>query len=36
VYFEEYNEVELAINREKQLKKRNRAKKENLIKTINP
>lgn len=36
VYFEEYNEVELAINREKQLKKRNRTKKENLIKTINP
>lgn len=36
VYFEVTENVESAILREKQLKKWNRAKKEFLIKTINP
>ncbi len=36
VYYEETNDVILAIGREKQLKNWNRLKKENLIKTINP
>ena len=36
IYFEEYNDIEQTINREKQLKNWNRNKKENLIKTQNP
>ena len=36
VYFEEYNNISEAITREKQLKKWNRAKKQELIKTENP
>ena len=36
VYYEETNDVESAINREKKLKNWNRAKKEKLIKTMNP
>ncbi len=36
VYFEEYDNVEQAIAREKQLKNWHRAWKINLIKTINP
>ncbi|MBI3589092.1 MAG: GIY-YIG nuclease family protein [Candidatus Liptonbacteria bacterium] len=36
IYFEETSDVESAIAREKQLKRWNRAKKEFLIKTINP
>ena len=36
VYYEIWNEVEFVINREKQLKKRNREKKEFLIKEFNP
>jgi putative endonuclease len=35
VYYERFNDVKLAIMREKQLKKWNREKKENLIKKIN-
>ena len=35
VYFEEYSEVEMAIAREKQLKKWSRPKKETLIATMN-
>jgi putative endonuclease len=35
VYFEEYSDVDLAIAREKQLKKWSRAKKEALIDTKN-
>ena len=35
VYFEEYSDVDLAIAREKQLKKWSRAKKESLIDTKN-
>ena len=35
VYFEQYTEVEKAINREKQIKKFCRAKKENLINSKN-
>ncbi len=36
VYYEHYSDIYVAINREKQLKKWNRKKKENLIKTLNP
>jgi putative endonuclease len=36
VYYEHFQQVEDAINREKQLKKWRREKKENLIKEINP
>ncbi len=36
VYFEEYDSIEEAINREKQIKKGNRKVKENLINSINP
>ena len=36
VYFEQWNHVESAIAREKQLKKRNRTKKERLISSFNP
>ena len=36
IYFEHYQEVEIAINREKQLKKWSRKKKEYLISTKNP
>lgn len=35
VYFEEYQEINLAINREKQLKNWRREKKEQLIKKLN-
>ena len=35
VYYEEYSEVEMAIAREKQLKKWSRPKKETLIATMN-
>jgi len=35
VYYEHYSDVYVAINREKQLKKWNRKKKEKLIKTLN-
>ena len=36
VYFEQFNYVKDAINREKQIKKWRREKKEFLIRTINP
>ncbi len=36
VYFEEYKFIEDAIKREKELKGWNRAKKENLIASVNP
>lgn len=36
VYYEEFNDVEQAILREKQIKRWRREKKENLIKKINP
>ena len=36
VYYEEYDNINIAIKREKQLKNWNRKKKEFLIKTINP
>ena len=36
VYFEQLDNIELAILREKQIKKWRREKKENLIRTINP
>ncbi|MEK7597927.1 MAG: GIY-YIG nuclease family protein [Patescibacteria group bacterium] len=36
VYFEEYQDINLAIAREKQLKNWNRKKKEWLIKQLNP
>ena len=36
VYYEHHPDVYAAINREKQLKKWNRKKKEKLIKTLNP
>jgi putative endonuclease len=36
VYFEEFDKPLTAINREKQIKKYSRMKKDNLIKTKNP
>ena len=36
VYYEHYTDIVVAIDREKQLKKWNRNKKQNLIKSINP
>jgi putative endonuclease len=36
VYFEYFNSINDAIDREKQIKKWRREKKQNLIKTINP
>ena len=36
VYFEEYSEIDYAINREKQLKNWSRGKKDQLIETKNP
>jgi len=36
VYFEQYNDVYMAMNREKEIKKWRREKKQNLIKTVNP
>ena len=36
IYFEHYLDIYEAISREKQLKKWNRKKKENLISTLNP
>ena len=36
LYFEEFNDIMIAISREKQLKKRNRQKKEWLITISNP
>ena len=36
IYFEEFNDINHAISREKQLKAGNRKKKEDLINSINP
>jgi len=36
VYYEVWSDIEYVIQREKQMKKWNRSKKEKLIKTINP
>jgi len=36
IYFEDYQTIELAILREKEIKKWNRNKKENLINKVNP
>jgi len=36
IYFEHFEDVEQAIDREKEIKRMNRAKKENLIATKNP
>lgn len=36
IYFEEFSDISLAIDREKELKKWNRKKKETLINEINP
>ena len=36
VYYESFNSIEEAINREKQIKGRSRKKKEELINSINP
>ena len=36
IYYEQCTDINVAISREKQLKKWRREKKENLIKTINP
>jgi putative endonuclease len=36
IYYEQYNDVYAAMNREKEIKKWRREKKQNLIKTINP
>jgi len=36
IYFEEFNDINQAISREKQLKAGNRKKKEDLINSVNP
>ena len=36
IYYEEFSDINLAINREKQIKGWKRDKKENLIKSVNP
>ena len=36
VYYEKYDDINLAISRERQIKKRNRKKKEQLINRFNP
>ncbi len=36
VYYEEFNDIAKAIDREKQLKRWSRAKKERLIESVNP
>lgn len=36
VYYEQYNDIYTAMNREKEIKKWRREKKQNLIKTVNP
>ena len=36
IYFEEFNDINQAISREKQLKAGNRKKKEDLINAVNP
>jgi putative endonuclease len=36
VYYEQYNDVYTAMNREKEIKKWRREKKQNLIRTVNP
>lgn len=36
VYYEQYNDVYVAMNREKEIKKWRREKKQNLIQIINP
>jgi putative endonuclease len=36
IYFEEFQDIKMAIDREKQLKKWNRAKKDALITSLNP
>mgnify|MGYP003296081021 CR=1 FL=1 len=36
IYYEDFNTIEEAISREKEIKKWSRKKKENLINTINP
>ena len=36
IYYEEFTDINLAIEREKQLKKWGRSKKDRLIKTMNP
>ena len=36
VYFEKFGDINFAINREKQLKKCSRVKKDKLIETVNP
>jgi len=36
IYYEEFTDIRLAIEREKQLKKWSRSKKDKLIRTINP
>ena len=36
IYFEEFNDINQAISREKQLKAGNRKKKEDLINSLNP
>ncbi|UOE41589.1 GIY-YIG nuclease family protein [Chryseobacterium suipulveris] len=36
IYYEEFQSIDLAITREKEIKKWNRQKKENLINKVNP